>query len=254
MGDIKTNIKKYYQFEKQIDNCSFGLIIKGSKKRKKEGPDNLVEEDKNKEKVLIREINKSFINEINKDGKKDENYIFQQIGELLKPDKIEKFIDIFKGKDSYFVVSEYLKITKYYQIGKQLGDGTFGNIYEGIEKSTGKKVAIKIIDKSKLKNKENIEDSFNKEVNILKELEHPHIVKYYEFYKGISSYYIVMEHLEGGELFDLIIERYNNKDSTKNKLFTEEEIRHIFKQILSAIEFCHGNLIAHRDLNFQNIL
>ena len=82
-------------------------------------------------------------------------------------------------------------------------------------------------------------------MKILRSLDHPHILKVYEYYEDETHLYIVTELCFGGELFDKIIEK---------KRFTEEEAAHIMEQVLSAVVFCHDKGIVHRDLKPENIL
>lgn len=83
------------------------------------------------------------------------------------------------------------------------------------------------------------------EINILRELDHPNIVKMYEFFEDEKRYYIVTEICKGGELFDEIIARGK---------FTEKDAAVLMKQVLSCVNYCHKNHIVHRDLKPENIL
>lgn len=83
------------------------------------------------------------------------------------------------------------------------------------------------------------------EINNLRDLDHPNILKMYEFYEDPKRYYIVTEICKGGELFDEIKER---------KFFSEEEASKLMRQVLSCINYCHMNHIVHRDLKPENIL
>ena len=83
------------------------------------------------------------------------------------------------------------------------------------------------------------------EINNLKDLDHPNIIKMFEFFEDNKRYYIVTEICKGGELFDEIINR---------KRLTEKETSVLMKQVLSCISYCHQNYIMHRDLKPENIL
>ena len=83
------------------------------------------------------------------------------------------------------------------------------------------------------------------EINNLKDLDHPNIIKMFEFFEDNKRYYIVTEICKGGELFDEIINR---------KRLTEKETSILMKQVLSCISYCHQNYIMHRDLKPENIL
>ena len=86
---------------------------------------------------------------------------------------------------------------------------------------------------------------FFNEINILKELDHPNIVKMYEFFEDEKRWYIVLEICKGGELFDEILSRGK---------FAERDAAPLIKQVLSCINYCHINNVIHRDLKPENIL
>eukprot|EP00826_Nyctotherus_ovalis_P011704 TRINITY_DN1304_c0_g2_i3.p1 TRINITY_DN1304_c0_g2~~TRINITY_DN1304_c0_g2_i3.p1 ORF type:complete len:340 (+),score=71.15 TRINITY_DN1304_c0_g2_i3:122-1141(+) len=142
-----------------------------------------------------------------------------------------------------FVVKNTGTINKNYVIKKKLGEGSFGVVYEAIHKETGQKRAIKYISRSSA----SLEDEVKilKEIQILKQMDHPNIVKLYEFYADSHSYYMVTELVEGGELFDEI-ERHGH--------FTEEDAAVVLSQMLSAVIYCHERRIVHRDIKPENIL
>ena len=81
------------------------------------------------------------------------------------------------------------------------------------------------------------------------QMDHPNIIKLYEVYEDNRYIYLIMEECSGGELFDRIIDRINNKN-----MFTEKEAAQIFKQMMSAMCYCHGQGICHRDLKPENLL
>lgn len=101
--------------------------------------------------------------------------------------------------------------------------------------------AIKTIPKSKITNW----DRFTTEVKILQTLDHPHVIKMYEYFEEDKNVHLVTELCTGGELFDKIV---------KEEFFTEKNAARTFKQILSAINYCHTNGIVHRDLKPENFL
>jgi len=132
-----------------------------------------------------------------------------------------------------------------YDLISQLGEGTYGRVLKVKEKDSNIFRAMKIIKKrSNYKNPEE-EKRIKKEIHILRKLDHPNIIKVFEFYNHKSEFYIISELCEGGELFDRII---------KLKKFTEKLAANVMKQILSAVQFCHKNQILHRDLKPENIL
>lgn len=133
---------------------------------------------------------------------------------------------------------------KDYRIGQTLGIGSFGKVKLAVHEPTGKKVAIKIMNKGKMKAINMYEKSI-KEISILKSIVHPHIIRLYEVIDTPSDIYIIMEYVTGGELFDYI---------TQKGRISEDESRRLFQQIISGMEYCYINRICHRDLKPENIL
>uniref|UniRef100_U3JUH0 non-specific serine/threonine protein kinase n=1 Tax=Ficedula albicollis TaxID=59894 RepID=U3JUH0_FICAL len=107
----------------------------------------------------------------------------------------------------------------------------------------GLQVAIKIIDKSQL-DAVNLEKIY-REVQIMKMLDHPHIIKLYQVMETKSMLYLVTEFAKNGEIFDYL---------ASHGRLSEAEARRKFWQILSAVEYCHGRKIVHRDLKAENLL
>ncbi|KAF7458505.1 putative histone kinase SNF1 [Cryptosporidium felis] len=128
-------------------------------------------------------------------------------------------------------------------MGQTLGVGSFGKVKMAIHEPTGKKVAVKIMNKLKMK-AINMYEKAIKEICILQSVIHPHIIRLYQVIDTPSDIYMVMEYVPGGELFDYIIQ--------KGRL-SEEEARKFFQQIISAMEYCNFNGICHRDLKPENI-
>ncbi|XP_042391442.1 SNF1-related protein kinase catalytic subunit alpha KIN10-like isoform X2 [Zingiber officinale] len=131
-----------------------------------------------------------------------------------------------------------------YKLGKTLGIGTFGKFKIAEHLSTGHKVAIKILNRHKIKSME-MEEKVRREIKILRLFMHPHIIRLYEVIETHSDIYVVMEYVKSGELFDYIVE--------KGRL-QEDEARCFFQQIISGVEYCHRNMVVHRDLKPENLL
>ena len=128
-----------------------------------------------------------------------------------------------------------------YRILEEIGTGAFGKVYKAINLKTKNIIAIKVI----YKNSENeIEDiELKNEIDILKKLCHPDIVKILEFYDIGEKYYLITEYCQYGELFSYIKED-----------FTEQQLSIIFYQIFSGLNYLHSNNICHRDLKLENIM
>mmetsp|Transcript_1019 Transcript_1019/g.1302 ORF Transcript_1019/g.1302 Transcript_1019/m.1302 type:complete len:258 (-) Transcript_1019:724-1497(-) len=135
------------------------------------------------------------------------------------------------------------KLRDFYRIGKVLGEGAFGEVRLCVHRDSGAQRAVKVLRKSHMDEDEK-RMLFN-EINILKDIDHPNIVKMYEFFEDEKRYYIVTEICKGGELFDEILAsgRFNEKNAAV-----------LIKQVLSCINYCHNAHIVHRDLKPENIL
>ena len=131
-----------------------------------------------------------------------------------------------------------------YIIRRTIGKGTFSKVKLGINSKNNKIVAIKILEKSKIKEKEDLERII-REMAILKNFNHPNVIQTYEIHETEESYLIIMEYCEGGELFNYIVK--------KDKL-SEEESSFFFYQIVNGLEYIHSKGIIHRDLKPENLL
>nr|XP_015218995.1 PREDICTED: serine/threonine-protein kinase SIK2-like [Lepisosteus oculatus] len=131
----------------------------------------------------------------------------------------------------------------FYEIIKTLGKGNFAVVKLARHKVTKTQVAIKIIDKTRL-NSSNLEKIY-REVQIMKLLNHPHIIKLYQVMETKDMLYIVTEYAKNGEMFDYL---------SSNGRLSEDEARKKFWQILMAVDYCHRHHIVHRDLKTENLL
>ncbi|XP_014870333.1 serine/threonine-protein kinase BRSK2-like isoform X2 [Poecilia latipinna] len=102
----------------------------------------------------------------------------------------------------------------------------------GLHCVTGQKVAIKIVNREKLS--ESVLMKVEREIAILKLIEHPHVLKLHDVYENKKYLYLVLEHVSGGELFDYLV---------KKGRLTPKEARKFFRQIISALDFCHSHSI-----------
>lgn len=153
-------------------------------------------------------------------------------------------IDEIKVMPGIFVQENDHRFTEVYRLGESLGSGAFGEVRVCFHRDTSSKRAVKIMRKDLLKNDSKRED-LEKEINILKTLDHPNIVRLFEFFEDTKRLYIVMEYCSGGELFDEIIKR---------KSFSEIHAAQIMQQLFSAVAYLHNHSVIHRDLKPENIL
>uniref|UniRef100_A0A7I2YQF4 Serine/threonine-protein kinase SIK3 n=1 Tax=Homo sapiens TaxID=9606 RepID=A0A7I2YQF4_HUMAN len=130
-----------------------------------------------------------------------------------------------------------------YRLLKTIGKGNFAKVKLARHILTGREVAIKIIDKTQL-NPTSLQKLF-REVRIMKILNHPNIVKLFEVIETEKTLYLIMEYASGGEVFDYLVAHGRMK---------EKEARSKFRQIVSAVQYCHQKRIVHRDLKAENLL
>lgn len=130
-----------------------------------------------------------------------------------------------------------------YEVGRPLGQGTFGKVYYARSIQTGQGVAIKMIDKEKVL-RVGLMDQIKREISVMGMVRHPNIVYLYEVMATKTKIYFVLEHAKGGELFDKL---------TKGRL-KEEVAQMYFRQLISAVDFCHSRGVYHRDLKPENLL
>ncbi|RHN50091.1 putative protein kinase CAMK-AMPK family [Medicago truncatula] len=131
-----------------------------------------------------------------------------------------------------------------YKLVKTLYHWSSGKVRLAENVLTGEKVAIYLID-CRWKENTQMEEKVRREINTLKLLRHPHIIQVYEVIETLTNIYVIMEYMESGELFDYIVE--------KGRLH-EDEARKFFQQIISGVQHCHNNMVAHRDLKPETIL
>ncbi|OCT81867.1 hypothetical protein XELAEV_18024374mg [Xenopus laevis] len=120
-----------------------------------------------------------------------------------------------------------------YRLEKTLGKGQTGLVKLGVHCVTCQKVAIKIVNREKLS--ESVLMKVEREIAILKLIEHPHVLKLHDVYENKKYLYLILEHVSGGELFDYLV---------KKGRLTPKEARKFFRQIISALDFCHSHSIC----------
>ncbi|NXO76001.1 KCC1G kinase, partial [Sitta europaea] len=132
-------------------------------------------------------------------------------------------------------------IRKTFIFMEALGSGAFSEVFLVKQKSTGKLFALKCIKKSPL----NRDSSLENEIAVLKKIKHENIVTLEDIYESTTHFYLVMQLVSGGELFDRILER---------GVYTEKDASLVIHQVLTAVKYLHENGIVHRDLKPENLL
>lgn len=148
-------------------------------------------------------------------------------------------------RKSTFIEYNFATISIKYSVVDVIGEGNYGKVYRVINKETFEAYACKIIEKANISRP----DRFRIEVDLLKSIDHQNIVKLYEIFEDNLTIYLILEECKGGELFQILKERTLSKN-----FHTERESALLFKQIMSAITYCHNKGICHRDLKPENLL
>lgn len=131
-----------------------------------------------------------------------------------------------------------------YDIGRTLGEGTFGKVKFAVNTDTHERVAIKVLDKDKIQ-KQNMGAQVKKEISIMKMVRHAHVVQLKEVLASRTKIFIVLELITGGELFDKIVSEGR---------FDEAQARFYFRQLVHGVGYCHEQGVCHRDLKPENLL
>ncbi|EGR33328.1 protein kinase domain protein [Ichthyophthirius multifiliis] len=171
------------------------------------------------------------------------------LNQIRKPKNIEVQQDFWDdpqindGTQGEHTISSSENIFYYYKFGEQLGSGSFGSVCIATPiKNPDKRVAIKTIKKSTLKNSLSI--YIKREIDIFKSLDHPYICKFLETYMDKYNIYVVMEYCSGGTLKSLIYSRNN----------TEKNVAQIIQKLFQAVNYLHHQKIVHRDLKLENVI
>lgn len=137
-----------------------------------------------------------------------------------------------------------LRFDELYRLRDVLGTGAFSTVREGYHRrDRSRSFAIKCVIRAKLTDEDAA--ALLDEVAILKELTNRHIIRLYDFFEEPANYYLVMERMSGGELFDRIVAK---------AYYNEKEARDVCKILLESIGYCHSHAVAHRDLKPENLL
>uniref|UniRef100_A0A7N0UY64 non-specific serine/threonine protein kinase n=1 Tax=Kalanchoe fedtschenkoi TaxID=63787 RepID=A0A7N0UY64_KALFE len=131
-----------------------------------------------------------------------------------------------------------------YELGKTLGEGSFAKVKFAKNVDTGHHFAIKILDRDQVLRHKMVEQ-IKREISTMKLIKHPNVVKLYEVMASKTKIYIVLEFVDGGELFDTI---------AKHGRLKEEAARRYFQQLIDAVDYCHSRGVYHRDLKPENLL
>lgn len=150
-------------------------------------------------------------------------------------EELEKWMSTLKSASAIF--------EDFYEIGKEIGRGSYGAVYLGVDRKRDEQVAIKVIKRNPNSKKQ--VKFIERESKIMKSVNHPNIVSTFDVFETQEQLSIVTEFMKGGELFDLIL---------KQKSFTEDQAKAIMIQLLEGVAYLHKRHIVHRDIKPENIL
>ncbi|CAJ1404819.1 unnamed protein product [Effrenium voratum] len=145
-----------------------------------------------------------------------------------------------------FVTQEPGKVWDVYQRVKTLGEGSFGSAHLGKHKRTKEERVVKVVMKSQAKLP--VED-IEKEIMVLRQVDHPHIIRLHEWYEGSSKIYLVMDAIKGGTLREALL-----SFQREGQPVAEAWSRRVAQQVLQAMAYCHGMRIIHKDLKDENVM
>ena len=148
------------------------------------------------------------------------------------------------NKETFLLKSNGTLAKKYLKL-RDIGKGTYSKVYTVQNKSNFKVYLCKEILKSKISDLL----KFKNDINILSKAEHPNLVRIYEIFEDERHFSLIMENCTGNELFFNILKKLLNGEP-----FSEKEAVPIFKQLMSAVSFCHSQGICHKDIKPENIL
>ncbi len=136
-------------------------------------------------------------------------------------------------------------ISAYYNFGKLIGKGNFAKVHIARKKVDEQVYAVKTIEKSKLLDKPKNLEALHKEIQILRLIDHPNVIKLYQVYENEIYVHLILEYLRGGELFQFV---------QRKGVHSEKDASLALKCLLSALAYNHQRNIIHRDLKPENLI
>ena len=188
-------------------------------------------------KLVITDDERLFYTKTNLEDENIEGRSANKFQDSLRNSPSTKFNHLKKDESIEYKIGNYL-------IQHTLGEGTFGKVKLGIYLPTNEKVAIKVLEKDRLTDKDD-QIRVKREFDMLSKFNHPNVILVTEIFESVDSFYSVMEFCDGGELFNYIVEK---------KRLSEKETAFYYYQIINGLEYIHSLGIVHRDLKPENLL
>ena len=226
---FQTEIEEIEEVESVEENLEMGQ--KDSEESHEIGKE---EEEKEKHKSFKKELRKR-LEEILGEEEEQMRKLKEEIPQKFKYWKKNDLVEIYNFKTNI----------GFFEIEKRIGKGSFGKVYLARQVLTGAKVALKVISKKSLKQK-NAEQRIQKEISILKKIPaHPNIIRLLEIFNDADYHYLVFEFAPLGDLVSYFF---------KEDLFPEEKLKRFFGQFLEGLRHIHTSGVIHRDIKPDNIL
>jgi Ca2+-binding EF-hand superfamily protein/tRNA A-37 threonylcarbamoyl transferase component Bud32 len=181
--------------------------------------------------------------DVNGDGKLSANEFYELFVASLRRVAFDQ--SSLMGR-SVFVSKQHGRVWDHYKHLKVIGKGSFATTYLTQNRHTGDERVVKAVEKSRMKLP--IED-IEREILVLSQIDHPHIVRFYEWYEGSNTVYLVIDSLKGGTLREVVL-----KSSEQGAGLREEWIREVVSQVVTAMAYCHKLRLIHKDIKDENIM
>ena len=251
----KASIRKKYKNTKNIiSSKNKNNKINTNKKNKEKNNNNKIIHNPNKEKIngqinhkKIEDLKNGLLINGDNSNLKTSNNIY--INDTIQNDNyyLNESIKLTNYIKGYYRLNKTYPKTNlnFYKYGRMIGQGSFGKVNIGLNVLSGRIVAIKSFDKEKIgKNSDNMKKIIY-ESNLMKKLNHPNITKILEMFEDEKYFLIIMEYINGGNLFSFV---------KKRRKLSEKTAKFLFRQIILGIQHMHSKNIVHRDIKLENIL
>ena len=235
------NVEKKFKLKliKAMTNNNTEVTLDKENKENKENKDNNIQKNiKNENTNTINNISLNDISEISKittSEIKDSKYY------------MEKSLSLIKYIKEYYIQNKKYPETKinFYLYGRRIGQGAFGKVNLGLNVLTGRVVAIKSFKKTPIEKFKHRMKKIQYETELMKRFNHKNITKILEVFNDEEYMLIIMEYINGGNLFSFV---------KKRRKLSEKMSKFLFRQIILGIQHIHSKNVVHRDIKLENIL